>query len=100
MNKPISEGIENFDTLINEIRAMAVAGYNPTNILDSLISKKGIEGKAQLMVLFRKAFDIELRDVSCIGGWWNDGNSELGDEAINNNLSPHLRTWVSNAVSK
>ncbi len=70
---------------------MAIAGCKPTDILSKPISDKGIESKEQLVVLFREAFNLELRDVSCIGGWWNDRESELSDKVINKHLSPHLK---------
>lgn len=36
-----------------------------------------------LLVAFQVAFDLTLRDVSCIAGWLPYGAGELSDEQVN-----------------
>ncbi len=89
MNSDINE--TDLANLISEVKMLAEAGSLPTEILRYLITEKGIEGKIQLIVIFRKAFNAELKDVSCIGGWWHEGKHELDDEKLNEYLRPIIQ---------
>ena len=94
MNTPISDSVPDFESRLADVQRMAKIGCTADEILKYLVSDCGLMGKAQLMIIFRYGFDAQLKDVSCIGGWWIDGEGELGDSEINGFLQPILNSYV------
>ena len=92
----VTESIENYDVVLAEARSRAISGVPASDILRYLVIDCGIQGKAQLMILFCKGFGIELRLAGCIGGWWHDGSGELNDAKVNEILNPELSIYISN----
>ncbi len=72
---------------IAKVQVMAIAGSTPTEILRYLVADRGFISTVELIRIFKEAFRVGLREVSCIGGWREDGSGELNDEAINKFLS-------------
>jgi hypothetical protein len=91
---PITDSIPNYQDVLNDARRMAVSGSTPSEILRYLAVDKSISGAAQLMVIFCRGLDFELRIASCIGGWSYDGSGELKDTQINNFLAQGLSRYV------
>jgi len=95
MSTPISDSIPDFESRLADVQGMARAGCKADEILKYLVSDCGLPGKAQLMLIFRYGFDTQLKDISCIGGWWINGKGELGDSEINEFLQPIINRYVA-----
>lgn len=91
----ITDSIEDYEAILTEVGRMAIDGCLPSTILKYLIENRGISGKAQLMAVFRNGFETNLGSVTCIGGWWIDGNSELDDSQIDDLLKPVLDGFIN-----
>lgn len=52
------------------------------------------------MLIFRNAFNMGLKHVTCIGGWCHSGISELNDARIDELLSPVLRRISRNCSER
>ena len=91
----ITDTIEDYEAILTEVGQMAVDGSLPSTILKYLIEDRGIDGKVQLMAVFRNGFETNLGSVTCIGGWWNDGSSELDDSQIDDLLKPVLDGFIN-----
>ncbi len=73
--------LENDPTHVAEVRRMKEEGKHGAEMLHWLTSR-GLED-VEMMSVLREAFDLGFDDVSCIGGWFEDGSGELSDEQIN-----------------
>ncbi len=90
----ITDSIENYDVIVSAIRNMAVVGKSASQILNYLVKECAIEGKVQLIILFRKGLNIELEKANCIGGWCVDGSGELSDDQIDELLNSEINNYV------
>jgi hypothetical protein len=43
-----------------------------------------------MILAMRAAFDMPLRNLSIIGGWFADGSGEITDERIDEELGPAI----------
>jgi len=91
-----SNSIENYEEILTKTRQMAVAGSKPSDILRYLTLVRDVESKAQLMSVFSHGFNTELGKVTCIGGWWHDGSSELNDMQIDELLKSVVDNYIIN----
>lgn len=68
-------------TMIDTMKSLKQQGGQAVDIL-YLLSEQDLP-LIDLIVAFQTAFGLNLRDVSCIGGWLPNGAGELNDEQVN-----------------
>jgi hypothetical protein len=73
--------LKNNPSLVATIRNLQQQGAQSVDLLRFLEQRR--LSHAEMMSIFREAFDLEFDDVSCIAGWFGDGSGELSDEAVN-----------------
>ncbi len=73
--------------IINALQTMKESGSKPSEMLRYLALDLKIEQQLELMLLFTKAFDVTLGEVTAISGWWHDSTAELNDNDINHYIS-------------
>ena len=76
------------EKIINTLQTMEKAGSKPSEMLRYLVLDLKIEQQLELMLLFTKAFDVTLGEVTAISGWWHDDSAELNDNDINAYIAP------------
>ncbi|MBQ4834789.1 hypothetical protein [Pseudoalteromonas luteoviolacea] len=74
------------DQAIASAKVMASNGCPASQILRHLSIDHGISDTLSLVQIFKQAFSANIGEISCIGGWTEDGSGELNDEAINSLL--------------
>lgn len=77
----------NEEDIIKQLQQMSKAGDKPSALLRYLVLDLKIEQQLELMLLFTKAFDVTLGEVTAISGWWHDDTAELNDNDINHYIS-------------
>ncbi len=75
------------EEIINALQTMAKSDNKPSEMLRYLVLDLKIEQQLELMVLFSKAFEVTLGEVTAISGWWHDSTAELNDNDINAYIS-------------
>ena len=78
---------ESEEKIINVLQTMAKSDNKPSEMLRYLVLDLKIEQQLELMVLFSKAFEVTLGEVTAISGWWHDSTAELNDNDINAYIS-------------
>jgi hypothetical protein len=74
---------------IELVRRSVTKGLSPAEILRLLSKDEGLNvGHIHRVLL--DTFNVDFSDITCIGGWWHDGTSELGDSQINKFLEPYM----------
>jgi hypothetical protein len=76
------------EKIINALQTMAKSDNKPSEMLRYLVLDLKIEQQLELMLLFTKAFNVTLGEVTAISGWWHDSTAELNDNDINAYISP------------
>lgn len=88
MTKPSATQTMTEESIIHQLKLMANNGDKPSELLRYLVLDLEIEQQLELMLLFTKAFDVTLGEVTAISGWWHDDTAELNDNDINAYISP------------
>ena len=83
------------EEIINQLQQKAKAGETPSALLRFLVLDLKIEQQLELMLLFTKAFDVTLGEVTAISGWWHDDTAELNDNDINAYISPVIADKIT-----
>ncbi len=73
--------------IISALQTMKKYGSKPAEMLRYLVLDLKIEQQLELMLLFTKAFDVTLGEVTAISGWWHDDSAELNDNDINHYIT-------------
>ena len=82
------------DQIIQSLKSMAQNDKTPAEMLRYLVLDLKIEQQLELMMLFTKAFNVTLGEVTAIGGWWHDDTAELNDNDINAYISPLIKDYL------
>jgi len=82
------------DQTIQTLRTMAQDGKQAAELLHYLVLELKVEQQLELMVLFSKAFDVTLGEVTAITGWWHDDSAEMNDNDINAYISPIINDYL------
>ena len=77
--------------IIKQLRVMAKDDKTPSELLRYLVLELKIEQQLELMLLFSKAFNVTLGEVTAITAWWHDDSAEMNDKDINAYLSNLVR---------
>ena len=73
---------------------MAQDGKQAAALLRYLVLELKIEQQLEMMLLFAKAFDVTLGEVTAISGWWHDDSAEMNDNDINAYISPIINDYL------
>jgi hypothetical protein len=76
------------EEIISTLQTMKESGSKPAEMLRYLVLDLKIEQQLELMLLFTKAFDVTLGEVTAISGWWHDDSAELNDNDIDAYIAP------------
>jgi hypothetical protein len=82
------------DQIIQSLKSMVQNDKTPAEMLRYLVLDLKIEQQLELMMLFTKAFNVTLGEVTAIGGWWHDDTAELNDNDINAYISPLIKGYL------
>ena len=82
------------DQTIQSLKSMAQNDKTPAEMLRYLVLDLKVEQQLELMMLFTKAFNVTLGEVTAIGGWWHDDTAELNDNDINAYISPLIKDYL------
>ncbi|NVM57283.1 MAG: hypothetical protein HWN51_04100 [Desulfobacterales bacterium] len=74
------------DKEIKKLRLNFLNGDSIVSLLKSLLKDHPEFGPGHLIFCLMDAFGVTHDDISCIGGWWPDGTSELSDQDIESKL--------------
>ena len=80
------------EEIISTLKTMEETGRKPSEMLRYLVLDLKIEQQLELMLLFTKAFDVTLGEVTAISGWWHDNSAELNDNDIDAYIAPVIST--------
>jgi hypothetical protein len=78
------------DDQVAELREMYRTGTSPSGLCRHLLKQRAAQDINDLFDAFIQAFGVKQSDVSCLGGWWVDGNAELSDRAIDGFIAPAI----------
>ena len=82
------------DQTIQSLKSMAQNDKTPAEMLRYLVLELKVEQQLELMMLFTKAFNVTLGEVTAIGGWWHNDTAELNDSDINAYISPLIKDYL------
>ena len=80
--------------IIQSLKSMAQNAKTPAEMLRYLVLDLKIEQQLELMMLFTKAFNVTLGEVTAIGVWWHDDTAELNDNDINAYIAPLIKEYL------
>jgi hypothetical protein len=75
-------------TVVDQLRDEALPGRKPSDLSRLLTRSPEGAGTLFLVLAFRAAFGLPLRELALIGGWSADGSGEITDARIDSELGP------------